>query len=69
MRSCQFVFPNTVRVISQKGLEHAAWIREKINASMDLVQKLEGKRPFIRPRRRWDYIKMRFKETQGERMD
>jgi hypothetical protein len=52
-----------VRVVSQKGLGHAAWVREMINASMNLVQKLEGKRLFIRAWRRWDYIKMCFKET------
>jgi hypothetical protein len=43
---------------------------EKRNAYRILVGKPEGKRPLLRPRRRWvDNIKMDFKELGWDAMD
>jgi hypothetical protein len=47
-----------------------AFIRERGGAYRDLVGKTEGKRPLIRPRRRWeDHIKMDLQEVGCGGMD
>jgi hypothetical protein len=43
---------------------------EKMNAHMILVENPEGKRPLVRPRRRWvDSIKMDLREIRWDGMD
>jgi len=52
--------PNTIRVIKSRKMRwagHVARMGERIGTYRTLVGKPEGKRPFGRPRRRWD-IKM-----------
>jgi hypothetical protein len=54
--------PNIIRVIKSTRLRwagHVARMRERRGAYRDLVRNPEGRRPFGRPRRRWeDNIKM-----------
>ena len=58
--------PNTVRVIKSKirWVEHLSHMGEKRGVYRVLVGKPEGKRPYGRPRRRWeDNIKMELQEV------
>jgi hypothetical protein len=54
--------PNIIRVIKSRRLryaEHVARMGERRGAYKVLVGKPEGRRPLVRPRRRWeDNIKM-----------
>jgi hypothetical protein len=45
-----------------RWVQHAAHMREIRNAYKILAAKLEGKIPVSRARRRWEYIKVDFKE-------
>jgi len=58
---------NTLRVIKSRRMKwavHVAHLGEKIGVYRVLVRKPEGKRPFGRPRRRWeDNIKMDLQEV------
>ena len=58
--------PNTVGVIKSKGIRrsgHVAGMGERRSVCRVLVGKPEGKRPFGRPRRRWeDNIMMIFRK-------
>jgi hypothetical protein len=62
-----------IRFIKSSGMSwegHVARIREIINVYKILVEKHEGKRPVIRPRRRWeDSIKMDLREIGFEGVD
>jgi len=59
--------PNTVRVIKSRRIrqaEHVARMGERKGVYRALVGKPEGKRPFGKPRRRWeDNIKMYLHEV------
>jgi hypothetical protein len=49
---------------------HVARIGEKMNAYRILMGKPEGKRPLVRPRRRWvDNLKMYLREIEWDGMD
>ena len=65
--------PNIVRVIKSRRMRcagHVARMGERRGIYRVLVGKLEGKRPFGRPRRRWeDNIKMDLKEVGCGGMD
>jgi hypothetical protein len=56
-----------IRMIKSRRMRcagHVARIGEKRNACRILVGKPEGKRPLVRPRRKWvDNIKMDLRET------
>ena len=61
--------PNIVRVVKSRRMRlagHVARMGERRGVHRVLVGKLEGKRPFGRPRRRWkDNIKMDLQEVGG----
>jgi hypothetical protein len=65
--------PNIIRVIKWRRMRragHTAHIGEKIGAYRILVRGPEGRRPFGRPRRRWeDNIKMGLQEVGWGGMD
>jgi hypothetical protein len=54
--------PSIIRIIKSRRMRwasHVARLGEKRNADRLLMGKLEGKRPLVRPRRRWvDNIRM-----------
>ena len=68
-----YCLPNIVRVIistRMKWAGHVARMGEKRGVYKVLVEKPEGKRPFGRPRRRWeDNIKMDLQEVGCGYMD
>jgi len=49
--------------------EHVAWMGDRKGEYMVLVGKLEGKRPLLRPRPRWEGIKMHLQEVGSGSMD
>jgi hypothetical protein len=54
----QYFLPNIVRVIKSRRMRwagHIARMGESIGVYRVLVGKPQGKRPFGRPRRRWEY--------------
>ena len=65
--------PNIVRVIKWRRMRwagHVARIAEERGVYRVLVGKLEGKRPLVRPRRRWvDNIRMDLQEVGCGYMD
>jgi hypothetical protein len=65
--------PNIVRVVKSRRMRwagHVARMGEEMGVHRVLVGKPEGKRPFGRPRRRWeDNIKMAVEEVGGGRGD
>ena len=65
--------PKIVRLIKSRKMRwagHVAHMGERRGVYKVLVRKPEGKRPFGRPRRRWeDYIKMDLQELGCEAMD
>ena len=68
--------PNIIRSLKSRRLRwarHVARMEQFRNAYSVLVGKLEGKRPIVRPRRRWeDNIKMDLREVgcdSGEWID
>jgi hypothetical protein len=65
--------PKVVRMIKSRRMRwagHVPRMREKKNAYMLLVGKLNGKRPLGKPRRRWVYsIKIDLKEKRWDGMD
>jgi hypothetical protein len=57
--------PNIIRAIKSRRLKWAEYVAhmKKKDASKFPVRKPEGKTPYGRPRRRWDYkVKMDFRE-------
>ena len=65
--------PNIVRVIKWRRMRwagHVAYIGKERGVYRDLVVKPEGKRPLMRPRRRWvDNIRMDLQEVGCGYMD
>jgi hypothetical protein len=65
--------PNIIRVIKSRRMRsagHVARMEERRGVYRVLVGKPEGKRPFERPRHRWeDNIKMYFQEVVCRGMD
>jgi hypothetical protein len=65
--------PNIIRMIKSRRMRwagHVARIGVNRNAYTKLVGKREGKRPLVRPRRRWvDNIKMDLSEIEWGGMD
>jgi hypothetical protein len=65
--------PNIIRMIKPKSMRsawHVARAIEKKNAYRILVGKPEGKRPLVRPRRRWEKnIKINLGEVAWDGMD
>jgi hypothetical protein len=66
-----YSLPNIVSVIkSRRWAGHVARIAEERDVYRVLVEKLEGKRPLGRPRRRWEAnIRMDLQEVGGGRGD
>jgi hypothetical protein len=63
-----YTSPNVVRVINSRRVRwagHVAGMEEMRNAYNILLGKYEGKRPFGRPRHRWEVnIRMDLRETR-----
>jgi hypothetical protein len=68
-----YSLPNIVRVVKSRRMRwagHVARMGEERGVNRVLVGKPEGKRPLVRPRRRWeDNIKMDLQEVGGGRGD
>jgi hypothetical protein len=68
-----YASPNIIRVIKSSGMRcagHVARMGEMRNAYNISVGKPEGKRPFGRPRRRWENnIGMDLREIRWESVD
>jgi hypothetical protein len=57
-----------IRSRRMRGAGHVECMGEVRNAYKILVRKVEGKKPLVRPRRRWEYnIRMDLRETEGGR--